>query len=268
MNKRRIGELSLKRISKGVWRRIQNIPHKLSWNISSEAKTNRADLLKFKNIHEGKRCFLIANGPSLLKTDLSMLKNETTFGLNRIYLNYENMGFKPDYLVCINKLVLKQFAKDFDNDTMPKFLNWQSRKDTRFINNVHFVEMNFLATDFSKDIAYSLTPSATVTYAALQIIYYMGFKEVVIVGMDHSFQYHGKPNEAQKRKDEQDVNHFSPNYFPKGSKWETPDLVATEYSYSIAKNEFEKDDRKIYDATVDGKCTIFDKRNLESFFES
>ncbi len=37
-----------------------------------------------RNKHEGKRCFIIGNGPSLQKTDLSLLLREITFGLNRI----------------------------------------------------------------------------------------------------------------------------------------------------------------------------------------
>ena len=34
---------------------------------------------KFKNIHEGKRCFIIANGPSIKTQDLRLLKNEICF---------------------------------------------------------------------------------------------------------------------------------------------------------------------------------------------
>ena len=94
----------------------------------------------------------------------------------------------------------------------------------------------------------------------------MGFKEVIIVGMDHTFSFQGKPNETQVRVDEKDQNHFSPNYFPKGVKWETPDLVSTEYFYKIADQEFKKDGRRIYDATVNGKCTVFEKIEYDSIF--
>ena len=48
----------------------------------------------------------------------------------------------------------------------------------------------------------------TVTYAALQIIFYLGFKEVVIIGMDHRFTYEGEPNE-ERLLTERDTNHFS-----------------------------------------------------------
>lgn len=267
MNQRKFKELSIKRIIKGLLRRIFNIPHKISWNFSREAITNRKRLAKYKNIHCGQRCFLIANGPSLIKTDINLLKDEITFGLNRIYLNYPNMSFKPTYLVCINKLVLDQFANEFENETMPRFFNWRCRKKFKDQGNINYIEKNFFSSDFSKDISKSITSTATVTYAALQLIYYMGFREVIIIGMDHNFVYTGKPNETQKRTEEIDVNHFSPNYFPKGLKWETPDLTATEFYYQVAKQKFETDNRNIYDATINGKCTIFKKKELTSFFK-
>jgi hypothetical protein len=43
-------------------------------------------LAALKDVHKGRRAFIIGNGPSLRQTDLSKLKNEFTFGMNRIYL--------------------------------------------------------------------------------------------------------------------------------------------------------------------------------------
>ena len=112
MKSRKLSEISFQRIFKGIIRRIIIVPHKIAWTFSKTAKINRAELKKFHNIHAGERCFLIANGPSLSKTNINLLKNEITFGLNRIYLNYPNMEFKPSYLVCINKLFLEQFSNE------------------------------------------------------------------------------------------------------------------------------------------------------------
>lgn len=266
INRFKLNELSMRRILIGIFRRISNLPHKFAWDFSKTAEKNRSKLKKFHNLYYGERCFLIANGPSLTKTNLNLLTNEITFGLNRIYLNYKNMNFKPNFLVCINKLVLSQFAEDFKKEQMPKFFNWESRKEYKNVEDVFFVGNGLKSKEFSEDISRSITPAATVTYAALQIIFYMGFKEVIIVGMDHNFQFKGKPNESQKRDETIDANHFAPDYFPKGSKWETPDLSSSEYFYKIAREVFESDGRRIFDATINGKCDIFNKRELESFF--
>jgi hypothetical protein len=178
------------------------------------------------------------------------------------------MGFKNDFLVGINGLVLSQFNEEIEELNMPKFLNWKSRKFfTNENKNIHFIYKNFFGKKFGKDISKSINPAATVTYAALQIIYYMGFSEVLIIGMDHNFitKKSNTPNKTEIRDEELDVNHFHPNYFPKGSKWETPDLTSSEYFYSIAKRVFEEDGRKIYDCTINGKCQVFDKAEIKDF---
>ena len=48
----------------------------------------RLDL--FRNIHKDEDCFIIGNGPSLNKMDLGLLNDYYTFGLNKIYMLFEN----------------------------------------------------------------------------------------------------------------------------------------------------------------------------------
>jgi hypothetical protein len=200
--------------------------------------------------------------------DLSFLKKKISFGLNRVYVAYDDLNFRNNYLVCVNKLVLGQFYKDIDSLNIVKFLNWECRHlfDEKLIDN-NFIYKGFFGKSFGKFLHTSINPAATVTYAALQIIYYMGFQRVVIVGMDHSFEVKDKdkPNKTELVEDEEDVNHFHPQYFPKGVKWETPDLSSSEYYYSVARRVFEGDNREIIDCTVNGKCRIFEKGDLSDF---
>ena len=46
------------------------------------------DLKKYKNVHKGKRVFLIGNGPSLAKTNLDLIKDEYSIAMCRISLIY------------------------------------------------------------------------------------------------------------------------------------------------------------------------------------
>lgn len=264
-----VKELTVERIFNAVLRRFKSIPNKYCWSFSSDGIANRKQLSLFENKHQGERCYLVANGPSLKKMNLSFLENSISFGLNRIYLAYDDMNFKNDYLVSINGLVLSQFASEIQDLKMPKFLNWESRSLFSKDKSISYIYKSFTGANFGRDMSKSLNPAATVTYAALQIIYYMGFSEVIIIGMDHNFETKKKnrPNETEIREEEVDNNHFHPNYFPKGSKWETPDLVSSDYFYSIAKKEFEKSGRKIYDCTIDGKCQVFEKRKLSDFLK-
>ena len=106
------------------------------------------------------------------------------------------------------------------------------------------------------------------TYASIQLAYYMGFKEVVLIGLDHNYAEKGIPNKVEVRTSERDESHFHPNYFPKGVKWQLPDLLRNEVAYQMAKEAFIQDGRKILDATPEGKCPIFDRIDYLTLFQN
>ena len=89
---------------------VYDIPSSVAWFVDGKGIESRKRLERFKNKYKGKRCFIIGNGPSLNKMDLSPLKNEYTFGLNRFYLIRKRIGFYPKFLVSVNDLVLSQCA--------------------------------------------------------------------------------------------------------------------------------------------------------------
>ena len=54
----------------------------------------------YKDIHHGKRCFIIATGPSLTVQDLDTLyaHNEKCISMNRIYNIFGETKWRPDYM--------------------------------------------------------------------------------------------------------------------------------------------------------------------------
>jgi hypothetical protein len=209
----------------------------------------------------------VCNGPSLNNMDLSFLKNETTIGLNKIFLGFKQFHFYPNYYVAVNKKVLEQSHLEIKKLTCRKFLS--NRCKGLFQNDylTHVIDTSAPIARFCKDIQLGLEEGWTVTYAALQIAYFLGFKEVFIIGMDHRFSYNGAPNE-ENIMEHNDPNHFSSDYFAKGVSWDNPDLENSEKSYQIAKTVFEAENRKIYDATLNGSCRIFEKVDYRSLFKS
>jgi hypothetical protein len=79
-------------------------------------------LKSLHDIHKGERCFIIGNGPSLQQTDLSLLKGEYTFGMNRFFLAFPELGFQTSYFLSMNDLVIEQSAADFQALKMPFFV--------------------------------------------------------------------------------------------------------------------------------------------------
>jgi hypothetical protein len=230
------------------------------WRRDSIQKINA-----LRNTHSGERCFIIGNGPSLKNTDLSKLQNEFTIGMNRFYLAFHDLGFMTSLLLTVNDLVIEQCAEDIRTLPIPTFVSWRGRKWIEPAPNLHYLYTSYVLPRFNGNAAGRLWEGATVTYVAMQLAYHMGFKQVILIGVDHSFATQGKPNSTVVSGGE-DPNHFNPGYFGKGFRWQLPDLETSELAYSIAREAYSKSGREIIDATVGGKLAIFPKVDYESLF--
>lgn len=221
----------------------------------------------YHNIHAGKRCFILGNGPSLAKTDLTRLKHEYTIGLNRIFLGFQEMGWLPSYFVSVNGLVIEQSAAEIQSLQMPKFIAWRGRKWLHPDDKTMFLHTTYTGPKFATDIRGRVWEGGTVTYVALQAAYYLGFSEVVLIGVDHNYVgTQGKPNETVVSQGD-DPNHFHAGYFGKGFRWQLPDLENWNFAYTLAREAYKSDNRRVIDATIGGKLQVFPKVDYDSLFK-
>lgn len=218
----------------------------------------------YKDLHKGERCFILGNGPSLSRMDLTRLRGEITFGLNRIYLLFETLGFATTYLAVVNKYVIAQFAGELLSQPCPKFMSWYSREDLGRSGEILYLRPG-TRERFSRNPLTGIWEGATVTFVAMQLAYYMGFTTIVLIGVDHSFKTNG-PAHRLVTSEGEDENHFHPGYFGKGTKWQLPDLATSERAYRLAREAFESDGRTILDATEGGKLNIFNKISYTELF--
>ncbi len=226
-------------------------------------------LAALEDIHKGKRAVIIGNGPSLKQTDLTKLRNEITFGMNRIYLVFPELGFHTTYFAASNDLVIGQFHEDILALPMPRFLAWHSHHhfsaDLSLSDIPTFLYTSYTGPHFSQDVRGRVWEGATVTNVALQLAFHMGFQQVVLIGVDHNFTSKGEANKTVTSQGD-DLNHFMPNYFGKGVKWQLPDLDTSEVGYIMAREAYQKAGREVLDATVGGKLTVFPKVDYNSLF--
>ncbi len=214
-------------------------------------------LSRFRDLHRGQRCVLVCNGPSLNRMDLGFLRDEVVFGLNKIHLGLDRFGFYPRYLVAANAKVVQQARAELAAMTAIKFIGARAAMHLPQDAFTYHVPVLSAPVVFSRDIVTGVREGGTVTHAALQIIHYMGFDTVVIIGMDHRYTFTGAPHRAHFLEGP-DPNHFSPGYFA-NQTWDNPDLASSEASYAEARRVFETDGRRIIDATLDGACLSFVK---------
>lgn len=221
-------------------------------------------LLKFQNVHKGKDCFIIGNGPSLREMDLLPLNHYYTFGLNKIHLLLNKTDLDVSYHIAVNPLVIEQSVEEFEKLKCPSFISYTAGNGLlKPLDHIYFIMTQGpgITYTFQTNLLRGMHEGYTVTFVAMQIAYFMGFERAFLIGVDHNFIAKGKENEKQYLAGE-DHNHFDPTYFS-NKEWHLPDLEASELSYHLAKFFYSRDNRSIYDATVGGKLNIFPKMSYE-----
>lgn len=247
------------------WRRSWEIKHppqprpKPARRYAHDARRHlirsREALAEFRNLHRGERCVIVGNGPSLNRMDLDWLKDEVTFGLNKVFLGFDRWTWRPTYMVSVNPLVLEQCARRLETIDCPKFVSLSGLPFIAQPDKFIFLQGNG-RREFSPDPRLGVWEGHTVTFVAMQLAYFMGFSEVALIGCDHDFGVTGTPNQEVTATGP-DTAHFHPDYFGPGMRWNLPDLGQSEYAYELARRTFEQDGRRIVNATVGGRLEVF-----------
>lgn len=237
------------------------------------------DLSALHNMFIGERCFIIGNGPSLNKHDLSLLENEYTFGVNSFYYKTRETGFRPTFYVVEDSSVMKENIEEIKNfyapfkffPTIYKNLHPKDPNTFFFTMNRGFYEkssLNYCIPRFSPDATKELYCGQSVTFINLQLAYFMGFTEVYLIGMDFSYvipESH-KRNGDVLLSDSDDPNHFHKDYFGKGKTWKDPKLERVGMNYRMAKIAYDSTNRKIYNATIGGELEVFPRVDYLKLF--
>ncbi len=233
-----------------------------------------------KDCYKGKRVFLIGNGPSLNKTPLYLLKDEYKMCFNRFHIMTERLNWTPDFFMTSDNLVLSDLITELDQ-IIP-----QSRLS--FFPGIHFRGYNYIDQIEKFENAYwtvqmhgrgfsermpEIYPGGSVIYEGFQVLKYLGFSEVYLIGVDMNYQIHKTAKQLQKKgidiisQDDDDPNHFDPRYFGKNRKYHQPEKFVIDNTIKdldyLAKN-FVNKDFQIINAGLDSKLRVFPKKELYS----
>ena len=247
----------MRRLSNAIIKRFNYI-----YNYILYKKNKHQVTQKFNNINllkKSEKCLIVANGPSVSVTDFSKYSDYDVITMNRSYCKWDELDLKPMLHVCINSYVLNYFKEDLMKLDVPVFTNYSITKNWNCENNIPLLLGFFIGDRVSPQIVYPFSSGGTVTFVSLNIAILLGYREIVLVGVDHSFSDKGNPNQTVVMQSD-DRNHFFSNYFPSGMKWELPDLERSEKSYKVISEYALKQNIKIFDETVNGKLNVFSKR--------
>jgi len=172
---------------------------RLRWDLHPYSWASRKKIKVWKDRFRGERAVIICNGPSLNMVDFNALSASRifTFGLNKINLLFARTDFRPSVITAVNPHVMEQNADFYNTTDIPLFLDYLGRRWVNFNKNILFLHSTIDTGRFARDCAISINQGYTVTYVAMQIAFYMGFKEVGLVGCDHTFATKGPANKTR-----------------------------------------------------------------------
>lgn len=240
------------------------------------------DLSLLENQYEDQIGFIIASGPSLAFRDLSFLKKEISITVNMVPLMFDFWGIESQFHLVADKFVYPNFK-----EVLKELIYYINNKIIKIIignaNKTYPMDLADKNTYFSKqvldkEISFSRNPirngfcrGKTVAFDAIQLSFFLGFKEVYILGMDmttnHKWGKNGHCYEIQINPRFPDVV-FSDNdsiEIKRGLPGH-PEYRPLIYEYlREAKKHFEEKNREIF-IDSSSSLTIFNKVDIIDIF--
>lgn len=219
-----------------------------------------------KDIHRGKRCFVIATGPSLKIEDIKKIEKEYTIGINSIFKLYDETSWRPTYYAMtdynLTNTILKEHTILIDDYARSNcFVNIINKKDVKG-EKVIYIENNWLdhayhygkskRYKYEEDLALGVYDYYSITHECIIYAIYMGFSEIYLLGADNDYI-------GEKK-------HFSNYDEDSNIDYERAMLIqqANDIGYSMIKKIADKKNVRIYNTTRGGKLELFPRKDLDS----
>ena len=257
-----------------------------TWYTDANLRRYRARLAALEGRYSGQRCFIMGNGPSLNKTPLEKLAGECVWGLNRCHLLFDRIDWRPMFYVAVDTRVVPDNAEEINAlfadlpDTLFFFpLQFRmerilkSAPNTYWYNEISLSDGHLPDGHFSTNVTAFVRSVRTVSIAAMQLAVHLGFNPIYFIGCDTDYEVpetvkfeDGNPGLIVATQND-DIDHFAPNYFGAGKKYHQPYPERMIFSYQQAKRVCDRLGVQAFIATVGGKLEVFPRVEFDSLFE-
>ena len=233
-------------------------------------------IAQYRNKYAGKRCFIVANGPSLRTVDLTLLheRGEITFAMNRIYMLFDQTAWRPTFYVCEDELIASGQQKELEEvEAEEKFipieLKWWhevSVRDACYFH-INYDEAKRYPFSFSTDCAHQIDCRGTVTFTCMQLAAYMGFSKIYLLGVDHNYRV-TIDIDGNVVTDPDQKDYFTDNYDADIKDVVVHNMGNNTRTYLDAKAYCDSAGGKIQilNATRGGKLEVFPRVDFDSLF--
>ena len=254
--------------------RVMGLPYIL-WQQQKLEKSYRKSpfgerIRRYRDLHRGRRCFVVANGPSLTIADLNTLheRHEICFGMNDIFKLFDRTDWRPDYYFVYDRNYMR--LKYDQVVTLPMahmFFAYRKVPSGRYFekDNIEYYNTEYvfsvkpeaavsrqICTDLSDKVSFS----ASTTQVCIEFAIYMGFREIYLIGVDHNYSFGAGKNHAEGMGDAA--------YF--GGKQVFQATPSTQ-KYQQYRDYADKNGIRILNATRGGKLEVYERADFDSLWK-
>jgi hypothetical protein len=252
--------------------RIRSVPAKRSY---------LPENVEYKDTYkQGERCFILATGPSIKEEKLNLLKGEACISVSNFFVHEMFNELHPIFHVFA-PLHLPLTAKEYKSWLKEAISHTNS--DIKFVachndfniindgglNNTNKFLYYITGGDFPINFVKGIPPIQTVVHIAIYLAIYLGFKEIYLLGVDHSWILHY--GESRHFYEEHQHKLVQLNY----SEWIEEDIGKEFESNAILWQIYRKirtyaheNDIRIINLTKNSLLDIFPKMNLNEIIKA
>lgn len=220
----------------------------------------------YKNKYNGKRCFIVATGPSLTIKDLDMIKDEYSFGMNTCALALDKTEWRPTFYgiqdeyiyekleTSLNSMAASYLPEVFISVSIMQKFSTPERFKTfplHYLDHKMFHIKGFGKYKFSDDCYACIYDGYSITFSLMQLACYMGFKEIYLLGCDCNYN--------QEKKHFIESGHVDPKYTVMGNK-----MI---YGHYMFKEFADKIGVKVINCTRGGMLDVYPRKSLDDIID-
>ena len=191
-------------MSPGMYLKLKELEHHATVRPYKELLQRN---IRYRDIHKGERCFILANGPSVNGLDFSLLKDEITFTVNQIVRNPQFEKLNANYHIWSDRIFFEiQDGNEEDMEMLqvikavseiaPKVVIFYGMAAKPMIdkyqldkcsNIAYFQVLGLNSSIMEKgfiDFTHGLPNYPTVIDYAICLAVYMGFCTIYLLGCD------------------------------------------------------------------------------------
>lgn len=265
----------MKKILHKITIAVVDIISLMCYHLTGTSARNKAKLASLKDKYQGRRCFVVCNGPSLRAEDLTKIheNGDISMGMNMVANVYDKTPWRPTFYSATDDCVFDPKNRELVENAecgiklyeAERFLKTRNAKGNLLFLRFNGSEKLLDEPEFAIDATKKLPSIGTSTYSLTEFMIYTGCKEIYIIGCDNSFAAN-LHRDGTITYNDAGQNHFYAKDKDFLSQVKPIEIWKLDVAFEHMAKWAKENNVKIYNATRGGRLEAFPRVDFDSLF--